>query len=137
MINIYCLPFAGGSQLSYSPFVRYENGRVQFLPLELPGRGARWREPLLTNIHKMAHDAFEQIRNDLTQPYAIYGHSMGSLIGYLLTKKILAYGLPAPMHLFFSGAHEPTRPQLKQPRYLFSKEDFIKKIKDLGGSPDE
>ncbi|HYC27772.1 MAG TPA: thioesterase domain-containing protein, partial [Chitinophagaceae bacterium] len=105
MINIYCLPFAGGSQLSYSPFVQYESEHIQFLPLELPGRGARWREPLLTDIHEMTNDAFEQIKNGLTDPYAIYGHSMGSLIGYLLTKKILAHNLPAQLHLFFSGAH--------------------------------
>jgi surfactin synthase thioesterase subunit len=136
-INMYCLPFAGGSQLSYSQFSESNNELINFLPIELPGRGHRWKEPLLTSVHDMTDDVFAQIKHALDQPYAIYGHSMGSLVGYLLTKKILENDLPAPLHLFFSGAHEPTRPLVKQPRHLFSKEDFIKKLKELGGSPDE
>lgn len=136
-IHIYCLPFAGGSQQSYGQFTDYENEYINFIALELPGRGNRWKEPLLKDVHAMADDVFHQINNELAQPYAIYGHSMGSLIGYLLIKKILSNQLPAPLHLFCSGAHEPTRPMVEKPRHLFSKEDFIKKLKQLGGSPDE
>lgn len=136
-INVYCLPFAGGSQHSYTQFTDCNSELVNFIPLELPGRGSRWKEPPLTDIHQMTDDVFEQIKNQLTHPYAIYGHSMGSLIGYLLTKKILKDQLPAPQHLFFSGAHEPTRPLVEKPRHLFSEEDFINKLKQLGGSPDE
>lgn len=135
--NIYCLPFAGGSQQSYYQFTDHDSNEVSFISLELPGRGSRWKEPPLKDIHVMCDDVFSQIKNELSQPYAIYGHSMGSLIGYLLTKRILQERLPAPLHLFCSGAHEPTRPLVEKPRHLFSKEDFIKKLKQLGGSPDE
>lgn len=136
-IKIYCLPFAGGSQQSYWQFTEHNSDLLDFTALELPGRGNRWKEPLLKDVHEMAEDIFHQIKNDLVQPYAIYGHSMGSLIGYVLIKKILQYQLPAPLHLFCSGAHEPARPLVEKPRHLFSKEDFIKKLKQLGGSPDE
>jgi surfactin synthase thioesterase subunit len=136
-INIYCLPFAGGSQQSYYQFTDHCGDDISFIALELPGRGTRWKEPPLKDIHAMTDDVFRQIKNELQQPYAIYGHSMGSLIGYLLIKKILTEQLPAPLHLFCSGAHEPTRPLVEKPRHLFSKEDFIKKLKQLGGSPDE
>jgi surfactin synthase thioesterase subunit len=136
-VTVYCLPFAGGNQHSYSKFADYTSEHISFLPVELPGRGARWKEPLLTDIHAITNDVFKQVSADLSNPYAIYGHSMGSLLGYLLTKKALARQLPPPLHLFFSGAHEPTRPMVKHPRHLFSKEEFLKKLKDLGGSPDE
>jgi surfactin synthase thioesterase subunit len=136
-INIFCLPFAGGNQHSYRQLTDHESEWANWLPVELPGRGIRTREALLTDVHAMANDVFDQIRDLLTAPYAIYGHSMGSLIGYLLTKKIIRQQLNQPLHLFFSGAHEPSRPPLEQPRHLFSKENFIKKLKELGGSPEE
>lgn len=136
-ITVYCLPFAGGNQHSYRKLAELPSQLVNLVPVELPGKGHRIKEALLTDVNAMADDVFEQIRYDLSKPYAIYGHSMGSLIGYLLTIKIMCHRLPPPIHLFFSGAHEPSRLPVLTPRHLFSKEDFKKKLKELGGSPDE
>ncbi|MEN8219998.1 MAG: thioesterase domain-containing protein [Pseudomonadota bacterium] len=107
-ITLYCLPFAGGHTLSYRDFQAHVAETILIKPLELPGRGKRTREPLLTNLEAMADDVFEQVISDLNgQLYAIYGHSMGAILGYLLTKRILNAGKSAPLHLFFSGREAP------------------------------
>lgn len=137
-ITLYCLPFAGGHTMSYSDFQANVADTILIKPLELPGRGKRIREPLLTNLEAMVDDVFQQIQSDLNGiSYAIYGHSMGAILGYLLTKRILNAGKPAPLHLFFSGREAPSVVDNDPPKHEFSKQEFINHINGLGGLPPE
>src|SRR4051794_37934122 len=102
-INLFCLPFAGGSRYSYISFANCAPENICVIPIELPGRGSRFRETLLTNMDSVVTDIFQQIKDRLDEPYGIYGHSMGTLSGYLLTKKIIQKNLNKPIHLFFTG----------------------------------
>ena len=103
---------------------------------DLPGRGERMRETLLTDMHEMAEDIFRQIKPLISSPYAIYGHSMGSMLGYLLTHKIKQTGLLLPRHLFFSGGRAPSYPPFKKKAHLPQKE-FWEAIRDYGGLQEE
>ncbi len=137
-ITLYCLPFAGGNVLSYRDFQAHVANSILVKPLELPGRGKRIREPLLTTLTAMVDDVFRQVQNDLNgHAYAIYGHSMGGLLGYLLTRRILSAGIQAPLHLFVSGRRAPSVVRDNPPRHLLPKENFIDYLKDLGGIPQE
>src|SRR5687767_5912422 len=133
---LICLPFSGGSVYSYKSFERFSPPFLKLVPVELPGRGQRVREPLLKNIHQMVDDIFLRIKNVVHAPYAIYGHSMGSVLGYLLTKKILKEELDSPLHLFFTGCKAPGEPDRERFRYTLPKKEFIEKIRSLGGSMD-
>ncbi len=135
MITLYCLAFAGGRALSYRDFQAHVSNRILIKPLELPGRGIRVREALLTDSEAMIDDLFDQVReqND-GQAYAIYGHSMGSLLAYLLTQRLISAGLPAPLHLFLSGGKAPSvLGSDRQARYKLPKDEFINCVKSLGG----
>jgi surfactin synthase thioesterase subunit len=136
-INLFCLPFAGGSKYSYRGYTEIAPQFLNIIPIEIPGRGSRFKENLLTDIDKMVDDVFNQISDRLSHPYAIYGHSMGSLIGYLLTKKIIKENLNQPLHLFFTGCVGPSVRNKETKRHLLPKDQFLQKIKELGGSPDE
>src|SRR5687768_2395386 len=103
IINVYCLPFAGGNRYSYQGYVKVAPPFLNIIPIELPGRGSRIKENLVPDLDLMVDDVYAQIKGDLDQPYAIYGHSMGGLLTYLLTKKIRENGHPAPLHLFLTG----------------------------------
>lgn len=137
-MRIFFLPFAGGSKYSYTSFLPEANKcGIGIVTVELPGRGGRFKEELVTDVHALANDIFNQIRHMLTPPYAIYGHSMGALIGYLVTRKIYASALPMPAHLFFSGCGGPSFKEDTPPNHLLEKQAFINKLKELGGCPDE
>lgn len=136
-IQLFCLPYAGGSKYSYRGFERQAPRNMHVVPVELPGRGARSHEPLLTDLHALTEDVYAQIRERLNEPYALYGHSMGALLAYLLTRKILTQNVPAPLHLFCTGAGGPSRLLDEPPRYGLPRPAFIAKIRELGGSPDE
>jgi len=109
---------------------------VNVIPIDLPGRGSRITEPLLQDINSMVNDIFNQIKKDLYLPYAFYGHSMGTILGCLLTRQIINANLPYPAHLFFTGRKAPSIPENKV-LHLLPKEDFIKKLKEYDGTPNE
>ncbi|MBD0254871.1 MAG: thioesterase [Cytophagales bacterium] len=136
-VQLFCLPFAGGNKYSYRHFERLAPRGLSVIPLELAGRGSRSHEPLATSLAVLTDDVFGQIRHKLNQPYAIYGHSMGALLGYLLTRKIIEEKCNQPLHLFCTGAGGPSRPLDEPPRYALPKLQFIDKIREMGGSPDE
>ena len=137
--TIYCLPFAGGNKYSYRAYEERAGAALQFLPLEYPGRGARMREPLLTDMEAIAEDLYRQLNPSLTgTPYVLYGHSMGGLALLLLLRKISSRGKPLPQQVFITGTTGPSAYfRTKKARHLLSKPAFIQEIKDLDGSPQE
>lgn len=137
MVNVFFLPFAGGNKYSYRPFMEAAPEGIQVLPLELPGRGSRFREPLLLDMHHVTDDFYAQITPWLHEPYALYGHSMGTLAAYLLIQRILAEGHNPPLHLFVSGGAPPALLRIDDKRYLLPREAFFAKIRTYGGCPDE
>lgn len=135
-INVFCLPFAGGSRYSYNIFFKYVTS-LKWIPLEYPGRGGRIREPLMKDLNAIVQDIFEQIKNNLSTPYVFYGHSMGAMVAFLLTKEIERNNLPMPLHLFLTGRGGPSIKDNEPPRYLLPTEQFAQKLREFGGSPDE
>jgi surfactin synthase thioesterase subunit len=136
-VNIFCLPFAGGSRYSYQGYEKYATAQVTIIPVDLPGRGSRFSEPLLQNVHDMAGDIFQQLCPRLHEPYALYGHSMGALLSYLLTKRILQEGLPAPLHLFLTGRAAPSVIKHETAIHALPKHEFFEALAKLGGCPEE
>jgi surfactin synthase thioesterase subunit len=137
VINLICLPFAGGNKYSYQVFLKHVPSFIKLVPVELPGRSSRFNEPLLTKMDKIVDDVYMQVGPLLDKPYAIFGHSMGTLLGYLLVKKIIREGRKQPIHLFFTGGIGPSVRERESPRYLMTKKEFFEKVKELGGLQDE
>lgn len=136
-INLYCLPFAGGSRYSYRGYIKNAPTAFNVVPIEIPGRGSRSNETPLKRLEDIALDVFHQIKSELHSPYIIYGHSMGSLLGYLVAKKIVSENLLQPMQLFFTGCVGPSMRYRDQVDHLLPKEQFFQRIKELGGSSDD
>lgn len=135
--TLFCLPFAGGSSYSYREFQRYGAEGIRIEALDLPGRGRRFSEPLLTRLQDMADDAFGQIRARLTGAYGLYGHSLGACIGYLLVKRIIRERFPLPLHLFVSGREGPGVPRKEKHRYLLPRAEFMEELKKFEGTTRE
>jgi len=138
-INLFCLPFAGGSKYSYRDFEEIAPPFLRITTLEYPGRGSRIKEPLVTDLCALIEDVYQQIKNELDKStYAIYGHSMGGLVACLLARKILVNGHQPPLHLFITGTMGPSaREKEEKKRHLLGKTAFIDELKKLNGSPQE
>ena len=133
-VRLFCIPFAGGNAYSYKDFKEHFAASAELFPLELPGRGRRFGEPLLTSLDKMVDELFTQVRDELEQPYALYGHSMGGRLGWLLARRVLAAGLPAPLHLFLSGCAAPSAVENRR-RYQLPRNEFISMLQNMDCPP--
>ena len=94
------------------------------------------KEPLLREMEAMVEDLCGQITARVQGSYAIYGHSMGALLAYLLTKRLLRSGRRPPLHLFLTGCRAPSVLR-EHKRHLLPRDEFLAELKTLGGSPDE
>ncbi|MBC9932835.1 thioesterase II family protein [Chitinophaga qingshengii] len=138
-INLFCLPFAGGSKYSYRLYEEHLPSFLNIIPLEYPGRGTRMNETLKEDIKQLVNDLYLQVAPKLdAAPYAIYGHSMGGLLCYLLARKISEEGRMPPLHLFITGTSGPSAlSRVERKRHLLDKKSFIEEVRNLNGSPDE
>lgn len=138
-INVFCLHFAGGNKYSYREYVEKAPAFLNLVALESPGRGARMKEPLISDINAMVNDLYRQISDKVDKtPYALYGHSMGGLIAYLLTLKLRENNHTLPVHLFITGTTGPSATsRSEKKRHLLNQQEFLEEIRELGGMPDE
>src|SRR5438105_3691105 len=138
-IQLFCLQFAGGNKYSYNEYIKRAPSFLNIIPLEYPGRGARIKEPLISDMDALINDLYKQIRNNVDKmDYAIYGHSMGGLLAYLLTRKLIENNHQVPLHLFITGTSGPSATsRFDKIRHLLPKNEFLQEMKDLDGIPDE
>lgn len=133
--SLFCFPFAGGNVYSYRPLAQNISPTVPVVTFEPPGRGRRGQEPRLTDIDAMASDLTSQLAPSIQQPYALFGHSMGALVIYLATHKLMQNNLPLPRHLFLSGKSAPDQTSVEARWYTLPLEEFKQKLITLGGCP--
>ena len=135
-MKLFCIPYSGGNAYSYSGFRKYLPDSIELCTLELPGRGKRIAEPLLYSIEDMTEDLFLQIENRIDEPYAIFGHSLGALLGYTLCRAISIKGMVLPEILFLSG-QTAARFITPDNKCSLPDDEFINLLREMEGTPEE
>lgn len=134
--NLFCLPFAGGSATVFKKYQRYFSNKIAIIPIDLPGHGLYFRDPLLYNLDDMVDWIYRQIADRLSSPFAIYGHSMGGHLGHGLIHRIVREHKQLPQHLFISGNGSPSVPVKQMNYHLLPDDEFVNKLITMGGMPD-
>ncbi|WP_442591961.1 thioesterase II family protein [Pedobacter sp. AW31-3R] len=133
--QLFLCHFAGGNCHSFQ-FLYPHLKDFDIIPLELPGRGRRIRENLLTDFDLAATDLYNQLITKLTNNrITIYGHSMGASLA-LKVVSMLEAKTEIECTLIVSGSHGPT-PIKRTLKYNLPEDEFIEELKLLGGIPDE
>jgi external thioesterase TEII len=135
MPQLFMLHFAGGDSYSFKFMQAYLHNFEVHCP-ELPGRGKRATEPLITNFEEAARDLLGQVKDRLKQgPFVVYGHSMGACLGLRITALLEQSG-NVPNCLVVSGN---AGPMIKNDRkvHLMQQDEFVQELKDMGGMPED
>lgn len=122
-MKLFCIPPAATSALIYSSWKKYLNSSIELFPVELAGRGVRFKDKFYNNYIEAKNDIFNYISSNIKEDsdYSIFGHCMGSLLAYEVCKKIEKLNLKEPNHIFFSG---------RQPPNMIMKGKLIKEMSD-------
>ena len=136
-ITLLCFPFAGGSSNSFRSWVSILPPSVELWAMELPGHGTRLSEPLAQDIRELTEPLASGIADSLTRPFAIFGHSMGALLGFEVALFLQNKFNKIAEHVFLSGHGAPGTPRHEPEIHHLPKPQFIAKIKEYNGTPQE
>ena len=130
--TLICLPYAGGNSHSYTGLTEALTPDVDVVQLDLPGRGRRSGLELLRDIHEITEDVMQETEQLRAKPYALFGHSMGAVVSYLLCCRLRSRGDLLPTHLFVSGCAAPHALTHHKNRSLLPTEEFFAMLSDVG-----
>ncbi|UED82973.1 thioesterase II family protein [Streptomyces profundus] len=131
--RLYCLPHAGGSASAFRPW-RDGLAEVAVSPLQPPGRETRSGEPPHASLDELCAELADRLIAEAAGPYAVFGHSLGALVGFELVRAVLARGGPPPVHLFVSGCGAPGT--LAPDAEGITDEEVLALMRGLGGTPE-
>ncbi|MFI5727010.1 alpha/beta fold hydrolase [Streptomyces cyaneofuscatus] len=137
VLNLYCLPYAGSSARIYAPWQDELPSWVTLVPLELPGRGARWSESAKSDLSELLDDLARRVEQAGHAPYAIFGHSFGGVLAFELARHLRMRGFPAPRRLLVSGCPAPHLAVPDESSHDLPTEEFVHRLRQLSGTPEE
>ena len=135
-LRLFCLPFAGGGASTFREWSTYLPDDVEVCPILLPGRESRFREPAIGRIDLVVDELLKALPGYMDRPFALFGHSMGAMIGFELARR-LRYLALEPVHFFASGCRGPHLVNRTPPRYGLPDAEFIAALRNLNGVPSE
>jgi medium-chain acyl-[acyl-carrier-protein] hydrolase len=137
VLRLYCFPYAGGSAGVFRSWPRGLPASVEVCAIQLPGHGNRVSEPPMTRIAAMVEAIYADLVPWVEQPFAFFGHSMGAIIAFELTRLLARRVGRSPRCLFVSGRPAPQLPRVEEPTYDRSNEEFVVELQRLNGTPPE
>ncbi len=135
-LRLFFFPHAGGSARWFRAWPKRLPVNVACYGIQLPGRGERLREPPLTSLGMVIDNLTIEMQPWLRAPFGFFGHSMGALIAFELTRRLQALRAPTPMHLFVSGRGAPHLTSTRQRLYDLPDDELVEELARLGGVPD-
>ncbi|MFE7778877.1 thioesterase II family protein [Streptomyces sp. NPDC057445] len=134
-LRLYCFPHAGGNPAEYLRWAARLPG-VELHAVQLPGRGIRHQEPDATDIDALVADFLADVA--LTGRYAFFGHSLGALIAYEITRALRDAGRHLPEGLVVSAFPAPHLPRPATRLHTLSDDLLLRAVaRRHGGIPPE
>ncbi|MDX6741528.1 thioesterase II family protein [Actinocorallia sp. A-T 12471] len=129
------LPHAGGTAQIFAGLMAELPPSVRPVPLDLPGRGRRWRERRITGFGAAVRDLRGQVA-DLEGPIAIFGHSLGAHLGLVLASQLERAGGPYCTTFFASANADPLTAVLPFDRWplRYSDAEIVEVARIAGGA---
>jgi medium-chain acyl-[acyl-carrier-protein] hydrolase len=135
--RLFCFPYAGGSVASYVEWADRLPQTIDVRPVQVPGRWNRSHEPPLTRPEDIVNALLPVLLPLLDRPFVMFGHSMGALLAFEMTRTLRRGKHPLPAHLFVSGRRAPQIPDLDLPSADLPDAEFIAELRKFNGTPDE
>jgi medium-chain acyl-[acyl-carrier-protein] hydrolase len=136
-LRLFCFPYAGAGASLFRPWAEVLPAGMELCAVQLPGREARLSEPPFTSMLALMGALDEALAPLLEErPFAFFGHSLGALLAFELTRHLRRRGGPVPRYLFVSGAPGPGLPRSGPPLHALPEPEFLQAVRLLSGGSD-
>jgi surfactin synthase thioesterase subunit len=136
-LQLFCFPFAGGGASIFRKWGTRLPNDVEVCAIQLPGREDRLLEPPFQQVQPLVKILAKAVFIDRDKPFVFFGHSMGALIAFELSRHLRRLDVRQPSHLFVSGRRAPHLPDPNPPTYDLPHPEFIQELRRLSGTPNE
>jgi surfactin synthase thioesterase subunit len=140
--RVFLIPHAGCGTSVFRNWPQ-EQARIEFLPVELPGRLTRFTDPMPKTFQDLAAAMLSGLEPYLDVPFAFFGHCWSALAAYEATVALEAAApdrpdSPRPARLFVSSLMAPQDEvigRLMTMNEAQLAEELEKTVRDMGNRP--
>ena len=101
---------------------------------DLPGHGSCMNEPLCQEFNTVLQDAYQWTLTEITEaPFVIFGHSLGSLIGWEVVQELVKNDNRLPQKFIASGHSGPSIVSKRKNLHSLPTKEFFNELRALGG----
>ncbi|MBN2003123.1 MAG: alpha/beta fold hydrolase [Anaerolineae bacterium] len=133
--RLFCFPYAGGGAAGFYRWPEYLPADVEVCAIRAPGRESRSQEPPLTDFTTFIETLVAAIRPLLDRPFAFFGHSLGALVAFEVTRRLRREGAPLPERLLVSAYRAPQLPGRYALIHDLPADAFLQGVLKYGGIP--
>jgi medium-chain acyl-[acyl-carrier-protein] hydrolase len=134
--RLFCFPYAGGGTISFHSWKNNLPENIEICAIELPGRGMQRKLPPFTQLEPLIQAIAVNILPHLDKPFAFFGHSMGAIISFELTRFLRKNYAIEPLHLLVSGRRAPQISSQEPFLHTLPEPEFLDELRQLNGTPD-
>jgi medium-chain acyl-[acyl-carrier-protein] hydrolase len=135
--RLFCFPYAGGGASTFRKLVDTVPTRTEVCAVQLPGREDRYSETAFVRMPALVAAVAAELTRHTDRPFAFFGHSMGALVAYELTRALSAAGGPLPLHVFASGRRAPHLAGRRRALHALPLGEMKAELRNLQGTPGE
>lgn len=136
-MRLLCFPYSGRGASFFYPWVKEFPESIDVCSIQLPGRESRLDEPLCEDFAQLVSDITEAITPNLDLPVAFFGHCLGALLAFEVTRQLRKENLPLPSVLSVSGISAPQVPVSSNPIHELPDAEFLEEMKNFNGISNE
>jgi medium-chain acyl-[acyl-carrier-protein] hydrolase len=132
-LRLLCLSYAGGRAQLFGKWPQHLPPEIEVAAVQLPGRGTRTRERPFIRARPIVDALADALEPELDVPLAVFGHSIGALLGFELARTLRERGLPEPVALMVAAAPAPQLPREQSSLADAAEEAVVSQLQPLGG----
>ena len=135
-LRLFCFPYAGGGASIFRNWSQFFSEAVEICSIQLPGRENRLVEFPYKQLLPLCLQLANVIKSYNNIPFVFFGHSLGGLISFELTRQLRRQNISLPTHIIISGSPAPNQFRKSNCLHCLPDSQLISQLQTLQGTPE-